>query len=509
MKNYELLAGKFVEIAKRYPNKVAFVDGVRGQEFTYGRALIAVLLLKKKFKGFEQKKIGMMVPTSGGAIIALIAALAAGKTSVMINYSTGIIKNCQYAKEKCGVELVLTSKKLLEKLNVEPTKHMVFLEDIFVSLSSLDKAVAFAKSKLPVFCLKASFNKLKLEDTCVMLFTSGSEKEPKCVPISQKNVLSQLNSYPHYIPMMMEDVVMANLPLFHVFGYTVLLWYGVYYGATLVTHPNPLEFKTLCEIFEKYKVTFTMGTPNMFSSYLRYANERTFAHIRTMIAGADKLGNKTKNEYRERFGVELFEGYGVTEASPVISTNIPGHDKPGSVGRALPGVEVKIVDDRTRETLPNGKEGKILVRGENVISGYYNDVEESSLRFCGGWYDTGDMGILDNDGYLWHRGRLRRFVKVGGEMVSLAAIEESLGKIFPEGLQYCMVGLPDDKKGARLILVTNGKVSRSEVITQLTEDGFSKIYFPKKFQVAEELPIMGNGKINFRAVEQMALDAES
>ncbi len=508
MKNQELLAKKFVEIAKKYPKKVAFIDGVSGQKITYGKALIASLILKQKFCAYKHKKIGMMIPTSGGAIIALIAALFADKIAVMINYSTGILKNCQYAKDKCGVDIVLTSKKLLEKFDIEPTKSMVLIEDIFAKVNAADKLLAFAKSKLPVFALKAMVGKVKLEQTCVMLFTSGSEKDPKCVPISQKNILSQLSSYPEFIPMTPQEMVLANLPLFHVFGYTVLLWYGVYYGATLVTHPNPLEFKTLCEIFQKYKISFTMGTPNMFSSYLRYANSETFAGIRTMIAGADKLGQKTKEEYKQRFGVDLLEGYGVTEASPVISTNISGFDKFGSVGRPLPGVSVKIVDDKTRQELPAGKEGKILVKGENVISGYYNDVEESSLRFCDGWYDTGDMGVMDADGYLWHRGRLRRFVKIGGEMVSLSAIEGSIGKIFPESLQFCMVGLPDDKKGARLVLVTSEKVSKSDVNKQLAADGFPKIYFPKKYLVADELPIMGNGKINFRQVEQLALELE-
>ena len=508
MKQQELLARKFVEIAKKFPKKVAFIDGVSGNKITYGKALIAALILKKKFDAYNHKKIGMMIPTSGGAIIALVAALFSGKIAVMINYSTGILKNCQYAKDKCGVEIILTSKKLLEKFEVEPTKAMVLIEDVFAGLNGLDKLAAFAKSKLPSFALKAMVSKVRLKDACVMLFTSGSEKDPKCVPVSQKNILSQLSSYPEFIPMRSQEMVLANLPLFHVFGYTVLLWYGLYYGATLVTHPNPLEFKTLCDIFKKYKISFTMGTPNMFSSYLKYADDDTFAGIKTMIAGADKLGMKTKQEYKQRFGVELFEGYGVTEASPVISTNIPGFDKFGSVGRPLPGVRVKIVDEKTRAELPKGKEGKIMVKGDNIITGYYNDEEESSLRFCDGWYDTGDMGVMDSDGYLWHRGRLRRFVKIGGEMVSLSAIEGSLGKIFSEGLQFCMVGIPDDKKGAKLVLVTSAKVSKSGVNKQLTSDGFSKIYFPKKYLVAKELPIMGNGKINFRQVEQMAKEME-
>ncbi len=509
MKNPELLTSKFVAMAKKHPKKLAFIDGVSGQEITYGKALIASLILKSKFDTYKQKKIGMMIPTSGGAIIALIAALFSGKVAVMINYSTGILKNCQYAKDKCGVDIIFTSKKLLEKFEIEPTKQMVLIEDVFAGLNAVDKLVAFAKSKLPTFLLKAMVNNVKLLDTCVMLFTSGSEKEPKCVPITQKNVLSQLMTYPAFIPMRHQEMVMANLPLFHVFGYTVLLWYGVYYGATLVTHPNPLEFKTLCDIFQKYKISFTMGTPNMFSAYLRYANDKTFAGINTMIAGADKLGLKTKREYKERFGIDLCEGYGVTEASPVISTNISGFDKFGSVGRPLPGVLVKIVDDKTRKELPAGKEGKIMVKGENIIAGYYNDEEENSLRFCDGWYDTGDMGVMDTDGYLWHKGRLRRFVKIGGEMVSLSAIEGSLGNIFSEGMQYCMVGLPDDKKGAKLVLVTSEKVNKGDVNKQLSEDGFSKIYFPRKYIVADELPIMGNGKINFRAVELMAQEMEN
>jgi len=502
-----ILQQKFIEIAKKYSDKPAFIDGVTGKEISYSKALIVCLILMEKIQRYKEKNIGIMVPTSGGCMIAIISCLMAGKVPVMINYSTGAIKNSLFARKKCNFNLIITSSGLLQKLELEAIAGMIFIEDFVGDISLYAKVKAAVISKLPTSIIQKMTHCAKEDDNVILLFTSGSEKDPKAVPLTHKNISHQLENIPKILDIIENDIFMSSLPLFHVFGFTTMFWLPIFFGCTIITHANPLEYKLICDSLEKYKVTFMVGTPSFYLSYLKKANKNTFKSLRKMVSGADKLPNQLRLDYLEQHQKEVWEGYGVTEASPVISTNTGKDHRPGSIGKVLPGMQVKIIDIDTDKVLPFENIGKILVKGDSVMNGYYQDIEETSYHMHGGWYDTGDMGMLDKDGYLWHKGRLKRFLKIGGEMVSLVAIEDALEDLFSGTISCCAVELPHQKKGSIIALATTEKVSSKAIKKHLTKKGFSKLYLPRKFFILEELPLMGSGKVNFREVERICRES--
>ncbi len=499
----------FVESAKKYSSKIAIYDQATGKEITYDKMLIASLILAKKFKKYKGKYIGIMVPTSAGCMLSVLGSLVSGKIPVMINYSTGAYDNCIYAQEKCSFKTIITSKKLCAKINCEHLDGMVYLEDLMPSITLGDKLNALFKSKLPVKTLQKFVRNGDEDETSVILFTSGSEKEPKAVQLSHKNIGHNLKNTPGWIDVSSDDIFAGTLPLFHVFGLTTNFWLPLYLGCSIVAHANPLDYKAIVESVRKYEITILIGTPTFFYGYLKKAEKGDFDSVRVAIAGADKLGDKLREMYEKVHGLTILEGYGATETSPVISVNQPDHNKHGSIGRPIPGVKVKIIDHETDEELPVGKEGKIMVKGDLVMKGYLGDIEETSLHIHGGWYDTGDMGMIDEDGFLWHRGRLKRFVKVGGEMVSLVKVEEVLSRYLPEGVQCCVVDVPNPKKGAEVVAaVATGEFDKKKILKQMAKE-LPGIALPKEFHVIEDIPLMGSGKVAFREVEKICRDLQN
>lgn len=499
----------FITTAKKFGNKISVYDQATDKEISYSKMLIASLILSKKFSKYRGNYIGVMVPTSAGCMLSILGSLMCGKIPVMINYATGAGENCIYAQEKCSFKTIITSKKLLEKINVEPVEGMVFLEDIMDSLTTLDKLKAAIKSKLPTFILRLQVHKGSDDEDCVILFTSGSEKDPKAVQLSHKNIFHNVNTIPQVIDISENDIFAGTLPLFHVFGLTINFWLPILMGSSIVAHANPLDYKTICNSFKKYKITLVVGTPSFFYGYLRKSEPGDFDSVRYAIAGADKVTDQLREGYMKKHNLELMEGYGTTETSPVISVNVPGANKPGSIGKPLPGVQVKIVDRETDEELPTNKEGKILVKGDLVMNGYLGDLEETSLRIRNGWYDTGDMGVLDEDGFLWHRGRLRRFVKVGGEMISLVRVENVLEKLLPEGAVCCVVDVPNPRKGSDIVAaVTTKGINKKHIQKQMKKE-IPAIAIPKEFHLIEDIPMMGSGKVNFREVEKICRKLEN
>ncbi len=498
-----ILQKLFIETAKREKNKIAFIDGTSGRKISYDKALIAAIILQEKIAFYKEKNIGIMIPTSGGCMIAVVATLMAGKVPVMVNYSTGAIKNSIFAREKCNFDLIITSSALLEKLGLQPLEGMIFIEDFVGDISLFAKIKAAAISKMPASVIVKTVSIGSEDDYAVILFTSGSEKSPKAVPLTHRNISQQLLSIPKVLPMDSKEIFLSCLPLFHVFGFTTMFWLPIYFGCTTVTHPNPLEYRNICKSIKKYKATYFVATPAFFRAYLSKAKDDTFASVNIMVSGADNLPESLRQEYLHRFGKNIWQGYGVTEASPVVSVNNAENHKPGSMGKVLPDIEVKIVDINSGEALGEGNEGKILLRGENVMGGYYQDDAETASHFHNGWYDTGDMGVLDEDGFLWHRGRLKRFVKIGGEMVSLVAVEHALEEYFAEDILYCVVDFSDEKKGAYVAMAVTQKVNLSKLRDYLKSKGFSPIYIPKKQIVLDEIPLMGSGKVDFRQVQNL------
>lgn len=494
-----LLHQRFIATAKKFGEKLVINDYTTDRKVTYTKALIASLLLAEEFDRYDKGLTGVMVPTSAGGYLAVLAVIMSGRTPVMINYSTNAEENIKYARNKCNFRTVITSKTLLEKINCPQIEGMVFLEDIMAGLSKAKKMKAAIKSKLPESMLCKLIHKGDEEDTVVVLFTSGSEKEPKAVQLTHRNIISNIESYSPVLGLNHKDRVLANLPLFHVFGFTCNLWTPFYHGMTVVTFANPLDYKKICEIARNEKPTVILGPPSFFWGYLNKSEPGDFSTIKLALCGADKCPDALREGFMEKHNMILLEGYGTTETSVCISANSEKHNKPGSTGRPIPGVDVKIVHYETGVECNVGEEGKILVKGDNVMKGYFDDIEETSLHMRSGWYDTGDMGYLDEDGFLWHTGRLKRFTKIGGEMISLVKVENVLEKQLPEDVLCCVVEIPDATKGAKIIAVVTEEVDEKEILTKMAEE-LPNIALPKQFQIMMELPKMGSGKIDFRTI---------
>jgi acyl-[acyl-carrier-protein]-phospholipid O-acyltransferase / long-chain-fatty-acid--[acyl-carrier-protein] ligase len=497
-----LLHQHFVKIAKRYGNKLAFIDRTSDRRVTYTKALIASLILSDKFRKYEEGFLGIMIPTSAGCALSILGTLMSGRTPVLINYSTGAASNAMYAQKKCNFKTIITSKALLEKINCPVIDGMVFIEDIMEAISAGEKLKAALKAKLPMPLIFRMVHGGQDDDNVVILFTSGSEKDPKAVQLTHRNITSNIESFSKAVNIYEEDVMLANLPYFHVFGLTVNLWTPLYFGMTIVTYANPLEYKTICTIVREEKPTIIVGTPSFLWGYLRKSEQDDFKSVRLIVSGADKCPDVLRTEFRDKHGITLYEGYGATETSPVISTNTPEHNKPGSVGKVLPDVMVRIENYETGKECGVGETGRILVKGTLVMPGYLDEFEETSMRIRHGWYDTGDMGYLDADGFLWHCGRLKRFVKIGGEMISLVKVEDVLQKCLPENITCSVVEVPDALKGVRIVAAVTQKIDEKKILKQMSEE-LPNIALPKQFVVIDELPKMGSGKVDFRTVTEM------
>lgn len=489
-------------MAKKHAGKFAIKDKTTGKDVTYSRALIGSLILCSKFKKYDEGFIGIMIPTSAGCALATIGALMSGRIPVMINYSTGAEANAKYAQKKCKFKTIITSKALLEKINCPQIDGMVLIEDIMAGVTTGDKLKAALKTKLPTGMLLNSIHKGNEDDTCAILFTSGSEKDPKAVQLSHKNLSSNIENFGAYVKISENDILLANLVFFHIFGLTVNLWVSVYYGMTMVTYANPLDFQTVSNIAREEKPTIMVGTPSFFWGYLHKSEPGDYKSLRLMVAGADKCPDALREGFLTKHGVTLLEGYGATETSPVISVNSHEFNRPGSTGRVIPGVKVKIENFETGEECKTGETGKVLVKGDLVMKGYYDDPELTKEALVDGWYNTGDMGYFDADGYLWHAGRFKRFAKIGGEMVSLVKVENTLEKFLPVGVSCCVVEVSDVTKGAAIVATVTIEINKQEILKKMGNE-LPNIALPKHFVVIRELPMMGTGKIDFRSVTKI------
>ncbi len=500
-----VLHDRFVVIAKKYGSKLAFVDRTTDRKVTYSRALIATLILQEKFKKYDEGFIGIMIPTTAGCGLAILGALMSGRTPVMINYSTGAAANAEFAQKKCDFKTILTSRALLEKINCRIVPGMVFMEDVMESVTLAEKLSAALRSKLPAMFLRSTYHHGSPDDNLIILFTSGSEKDPKAVQLTHRNILCNIHDLEKVLHLSDKDIFLANLPYFHVFGQTANLWAPLYFGMTIVTYANPLEFRVISDIVREEKCTLMVGTPSFFWGYLNKSNPGDFESVRIMLAGADKCPDALRKGFLDKHNKVLLEAYGTTETSPGVTVNSPEHNRPGSVGRVLPSVKVRLENYETGKECKVEEIGKILVKGDNVMKGYFDDFEETSLHIRHGWYDTGDMGWMDKDGYLWHVGRLRRFMKIGGEMISLIRVEDELEKHLPEGTLCCVVEIPDALRGAKIVAAVTTPIDERSTLKKMSEH-LPNICLPKQFVVIDELPKMATGKIDFRLVTTMVRD---
>jgi acyl-[acyl-carrier-protein]-phospholipid O-acyltransferase/long-chain-fatty-acid--[acyl-carrier-protein] ligase len=500
-----LLHQQFVRTAKKYSKKLAIKDKTTKSDVPYGRALIGALILAKKFNKYDKGYIGIMIPTSAGCALATVGALMSGRVPVMINYSTGAEKNAKYAQEKCNFKTIIASKALLDKIGCPVMEGMVLIEDIMKGITTGEKLKAALKTKLPTGLILNSIHKGEENDNAAILFTSGSEKDPKVVQLTHKNIASNILSFCDYVDIHSTDILLANLVFFHIFGLTVNLWVTFVKGMTMVTYANPTDFQTICSIAREEAPTIMVGTPSFFWGYLQKSEPGDFKSIRIMVAGADKCPDALRDGYQKKHGVTLLEGYGATETSPVVSVNSPEHNRPGSTGKVIPGVQVRIEHLETGEECKTGEVGKILVKGDLIMKGYLGQPELTAEAIVDGWYNTGDMGYLDEDGYLWHSGRFKRFVKIGGEMVSLVKVENVMEQHLPEGVSCCIVEIPDEIKGATIVAAVTKEINKVAILRKMSQE-LPNIALPRQFYLIEELPMMGTGKIDFRSVTELVND---
>jgi acyl-[acyl-carrier-protein]-phospholipid O-acyltransferase/long-chain-fatty-acid--[acyl-carrier-protein] ligase len=495
----EPLHYQFIRIARQQEKKLAIIDRGLNRTFTYGRALTASLLLAEKLKRISDPLVGIMLPTSAGAAFIILAVLMNGKTPVFLNYSTGIQTNVEYARKKCDFTTVITAKGLLEKMKSPADDDFVYIEDLLKEISLFDKARAALQAAFSADRILNKFPASDIERTAAILFTTGSEQEPKAVPLTHRNIIANLEAISQVYPFSSNDRMLASLPFFHVFGLTTNLWLPLRFGMTLVTYVNPMDYKTICTIIAEEHPTYLVGTPSFLRGYLHNSRPGDFKSLKLIVTGADKCPDSLRKAYREKHGVEIYEGYGTTETSPIITVNTLGRNRPGSVGWVLPNLRVRMIRYDTGEECNSGETGKILVKGESVFSGYFDDFEATARSFHNGWYDTGDMGYMDADGFLWHVGRLRRFVKIGGEMVSLIQVEEVLENLLPPDTACCIVEVPDAIKGAKIIAAITGPIDERTVLQEMSKQ-LPSIALPKRFIVLEDLPRMTSGKTDFKRI---------
>ncbi|MBM4258300.1 MAG: MFS transporter [Deltaproteobacteria bacterium] len=515
----DLLHLRFIEAAKRRWFSFCMADST-GRKLSYGKTLIGSLFLARWLQRQrpQEQNIGLILPASVGGALANIATSLAGKVPVNLNFTIGR-EAMELAIEQSNLRTILTSRTFLSKAKLDERDGMVFIEDLLKGMSSTERVwTAIVAFLTPTRLLQRWWNRPQQEPNSLatIIFSSGSTGTPKGVMLSHHNILSNVESMQQIFTTTAQDCVMGSLPFFHSFGFTGTLWLPLVAGWRVVYHPNPLDAKTLGEMVQQYQATVLISTPTFYAAYLRKCTTEEFASLRYAIAGAEKLRPALAQAFREKYGIDLLEGYGCTEMSPAIAVNVPdikeGHHnqiglKSGSVGHPIPGVVAKVVDQETGDVLPVGQEGLLLVKGPNRMLGYLGQPEKTREVIRDGWYVTGDIAKLDEDGFIHLTDRLSRFSKIGGEMVPHLRIEEAIHQILGEA--SCVVtAIPDEQKGERLIvLYTHTEYTPDVLWTHLNQTDLPKLWVPKREHLfaVEAIPVLGTGKVDLRAVRVTAL----
>lgn len=517
-----LLHRTFVRAARRHPLRIAAADE-RSGPLKYAMTLIGAVVLARKLRPIlgDEKMVGLLMPPSVGGAVVNIALLLMGKVPVNLNYtaSNEIIANCA---KQCDIKHTLTAKLFLQKLpSLEPPGEAVYLDDLRESVTKKDRIQSALIAFLtPVSILErmcGTKGKPSTDDLCTIIFSSGSSGDPKGIMLSHRNVASNIESVMQVFPHRNDDCIMGILPFFHSFGFTGTLWLPLSRGFTCVYHPTPLEAKNIGELVHKYKARFLIATPTFLQGYIRRVLPEQFESLVYVITGAEKLPDRIRKAFKSKFGVEPLEGYGCTECAPVVSVNIPDFRAPGyyrvgtkhgTIGHPLPGLSIRICDPDTGTPLTNGAAGLLQVKGPNVMQGYLGMEEKTREVLKDGWYDTGDIARIDDDGFITITDRLSRFSKIAGEMIPHARVEEVLHSLLNLTDQALAVaGVPDESKGERLVVLhTLDDDQLDELAVQMENCGLPNLWKPKAsaFYRIDELPLLGTGKLDLQAIKKTA-----
>ncbi|MEI6745934.1 MAG: AMP-binding protein [Methylococcaceae bacterium] len=496
-----------LEARKIHGGKHIVAEDLERQLLNYDALITRTLIIGNALKKITQlnENVGVMLPNSSKTLCVLLGLQQQQRIPAMLNFSTGaagMISACKTAQ----VKTVLTSRKFLElaKLQNEvallgAAVELVYLEDLAQTISLTDKLRGAIASKTATFWHK---NNVNPDSAAVILFTSGSEGTPKGVVLSHANILSNHQQVSARIDFNPKDVILNFLPMFHSFGFTIGTLLPVLNGMKTFFYPTPLHFSIIPEMAYETNATIMFGTNTFLSAYGKKAHAYDFHNLRYVVAGAEKLQDTTRTLWAEKFGIRILEGYGATETAPVAAVNTPMDYKAGTVGRLLPHIEYRL---EPVEGIDEG--GRLHVKGANIMLGYLladraGQLQPTESIYGSGWYDTGDIVHIDDDGFLSIRGRCKRFAKVGGEMVSLTFVEQLALNIW-EKAQHAVVSLPDAKKGEQIILITTQKDATLHELAKKSE-GVAAINLPKKILVIEKIPVMATGKTDYVALTKWA-----
>jgi acyl-[acyl-carrier-protein]-phospholipid O-acyltransferase/long-chain-fatty-acid--[acyl-carrier-protein] ligase len=515
---------------KRSGAQEKVTDGADGSELSYDKVLAAALALSRFIrKETAAPRIGIVLPPGRAGLIANLAVVLAGKVPVNLNFTAGKAA-IESAMRQSGIDRILTVDLVVRKMQEFPwfpTRQLILIERVMPGLKSSAMKWGLLAKLLPASLMATLLGLPRHggDAEATLLFTSGSSGEPKGVILSHRNLLANVTQFSLRIHLGPGDAVLGCLPLFHSFGCTVTLWWVLIDGIGLVTYPSPLEVPKLAALIEKHRISLLLTTPTFLRGYLRKAKREQMASLRFIVTGAEKLPPSLAVAFQETFGKEVMEGYGLTETSPASNVNLPdlpppadGREvmpshRPGSVGQLLPGMAVRITDAASGGPLPLGQQGIIWFKGANVFPGYLSQPRRTEEVLQEGWLRTGDLGRLDEDGFLYIEGRLARFSKIGGEMVPHEAIEEhisrALGLEGEDERKIAVVGVPDADKGEALVLLSTvaGETIKQEIIQlryALLDRGVPALWIPKRMLRVSEIPMLASGKLDLRKCEEIA-----
>jgi acyl-[acyl-carrier-protein]-phospholipid O-acyltransferase/long-chain-fatty-acid--[acyl-carrier-protein] ligase len=497
-----------VEARSRYgADTPALVDGDE-RVLTYEEIIRAALALghalKKGTKSGEC--VGIMLPTGAGSVIAFFAVSAYGRVPTMVNFTSGIA-GIRSALKTAKVKRIVTARRFVELAKAEHIveamqKHydIVYLEDVREKLSFIDKLYAAVGTFVPSLVASHVLH----SKPAVILFTSGTEGEPKGVALSHANLLSNVEQARAHLNLYRTDILFNPLPTFHCFGLTVGSLMPLILGIKVVTHPTPLQPHEIVKRIRETKATILLSTDTFISQYARAGEQGDLNSLRMAVCGAERLRDETRALLRKKYSIELLEGYGVTEAAPVIAANQPEANRAGTVGRLLPGMKSRL---EPVEGIANA--GRLFVHGPNVMLGYIKADQPGVIQPPeGGWHDTGDIVSIDDEGFIAIKGRVKRFAKIGGETVSLAVVESIASALWPE-FNHAAIAVPGDRKGETIVLVTTNKdANRHDLVGWAHNHGVAEIAVPRKIVVVDDIPVLGTGKTDYVSIEKkMKADA--
>ncbi len=502
----------FVRTARKNWGRRFLMDS-SGKAYTFGEGLIGALcighILHPTLSG--QEKVGVLLPASATGSLVNIALILRGYIPVNLNF-TGSKENIEHAIQQCELKTVISSRVFLEQLNgIDAPDGCVYMEDVAPQISGPLQARMFVRARFQSVNSLVGALSEGGDSLATVIFSSGSTGVPKGVMLTHHNIITNVRAVSDVFRISPEDSLCSALPLFHSFGFTATLWLPAISGFSACYHSNPLDGKVIAEMVRTHKSTILLSTPTFLMAYIRRAKPEDFASLRCVAVGAEKLKKKVADSFESRFGLRPHEGYGATELSPVVSFNVPNVSagnrtqvgvKEGSIGHPLPSVSVQIVDVDTREPLSVGSEGLMLVKGPNVMKGYLNDPERTAEVIRDGWYDTGDIARMDEDGFLTITDRLARFSKIAGEMVSHVAIEDVyMLAIDSSNSVLLVVSVPDDRKGEKLVVLYTDEAGDADSLQAIMAAAdVPNLWKPRRecYLRIDELPMLGTGKLDLK-----------